>query len=50
METYGKMIFLSKEKEEEWNNIPESEKKMLEYLLSQKIAEVQLKIIKDFEI
>ena len=43
------MIFLSKEKEEDWNNAPESVKKMSEYILSQNIAEVQRKIIQDME-
>ena len=49
METYSKMIFQSKEAEEEWNNAPESVKKWVNAFLKQNIIETQMKIMRDLE-
>ena len=51
METpmYDKMIFSSKEAEEEWNNAPEDVKKMRDKLLSESISQTQARIQREME-
>lgn len=46
---YEKIVFLSKEAEEEWNNAPEGVKKLRDKLLKQNIEETQWKIQQEME-
>lgn len=46
---YEKMVFLSKEAEEEWNNASPAIRKQAEYLLNQNAKEVQWKIQQEME-
>lgn len=46
---YDKIVFLSKEAEEEWNNAPEGVKKIRDRLLKENIHDTQMRIHKDME-
>lgn len=46
---YDKMIFLSKESEEEWNDTPDSIRNTVIHILKQNVYEAQCKIQKEYE-
>ena len=43
----GKIVFMSKKKEEEFNNLPEHVRREVEYRLQQNALDIGLKIHKD---
>ena len=49
IETYHKMIFLSKESEKEWDEMPESVKKSAIHLMKQRVDEIQLEMQQEME-
>lgn len=49
IETYDKMIFLSKESEKEWDEMPESVKKSALHLMKHRASEIQLEIQQEVE-